>query len=313
MRIQTVLCPVDFGPLSDRHLQLAINVCRRFGARLVVEHNVGASPPYFMGVSWMWSEGHELPDQHQAEEASAHLKRLLDTLPADLSPTGKLSRGPLDTALLIAAEEVEADLIVIGSQGWGGVDHHSVTEELVARASCPVLGVDERSVATAFFSGAGPAPDRPARVLVPLDLGEASLAAVEQAVALSKDFPMKLTFLHVAPARQHATGSEASIERAAKRQADLEGRIRAMLPEGAPEFACISIPGKPCEDIVKMAGQTEADLIVMGGHHAGIFRHLFTPPTSCSVLHESGCPVWFVPIAAQSFEERHHLQDVTAA
>lgn len=304
MRIETILCPVDFTSLSQRHLQLAVSVCRQFGARLVVEHNVGCSPPYFMGVAWMWSEGHEVPDQAEAENAGHRMERLLGELPGELSPTGKLSRGPLDTALLAAAEEVGADLIVMGSQGWGGVDHHSVTEELISRSPCPVLGVNERSVATDLFRSDRPAPDHPARILVPVGYAQDDLEAVNHAVELAHRLAMHLTFLRIAPASQASTGTEASIRRAARRQEELEIHIKNLLPEATPEFVCLSIPGKPGKEIVRMASEVDADLIVMEGHHPGIFRHLLAPPTSCEVLHESACPVWFVPPGAQSEDKR---------
>lgn len=304
MRIETILCPVDFTPLSMNHLRLAVSVCRQFGARLVVEHNVGCSPPYFMGVSWMWSEGHEVPDQAEAEDAGRKMETLLGELPGELQPTGKLSRGPLDTSLLAAAEEVGAGLIVIGSQGWGGVDHRSVTEELISRSPCPVLGVNQRSVETEIFRPGRPAPDHPARILVPVGSGEDDLGAVAHAVELSRRFGMHLTFLGVAPAGQASTGSEASIRRAARRQRELEARIGRLLPQGTAEFACLSIPGRPCREIVRMAEELKSDLIVMEGHHPGIFRHLLAPPTSCSVLHDSACPVWFVPPGVQAGDGR---------
>lgn len=299
MRIETVLCPVDFTPFSQRHLQLAISVCRRFGARLVVEHNVTGSPPYFMGVSWMWTEGHEIPDQGQAEEAGDRLKKLLSELPGDIHPTGKLSRGPLDVALLVAAEEEKADLIVIGCTGPSNVDHHSLTEELIARAPCPVLGVNESSAGTTLFEVGRADREHPARVVVPVDLSEESLFTVKQCLVLAEELGLKMTFLHIAPVKQASTGSEASIRSAARRQAEMEERIEALMPDRSPEHACITIPGQPAGEIVQMASETEADLIVMGGHHAGVFRHLFSKPTSCEVLHACACPVLFIPPRCQ--------------
>ena len=45
MPIHTVLCPTDFSPLSQRAVSLAARICRRFGARLVLEHNLDPRPP----------------------------------------------------------------------------------------------------------------------------------------------------------------------------------------------------------------------------------------------------------------------------
>jgi nucleotide-binding universal stress UspA family protein len=190
---------------------------------------------------------------------------------------------------------VGADLIVIGSRGWGGVDHHSATEVLIARASCPVLGVNERSVETDFFDPARPAPDHAARILVPIGSSPDDLGAVAHAVGLARAFGLHLTFVSIAPRRNPATAG-ATLERTARREEDLERRIREMVPGMAPQFTCIAVPGKPGCEIIRIATEIAADLIVMEGHHGGLFRHLFAPPTSCEVLHESPCPVWYVPV-----------------
>ena len=300
MRIKTVLCPVDFTPLSDRSLQLAVDVCRRFDARLVVEHHTGESLPGPVGVSWMRMEGVTLPERRAAHDPSDCLKKLLEELPGDLARTGRVTHGPLSPSLLQTAKEVKADLIVMGSNGWGGAEHHSVTEELIARAPCPVLGVNEGSVGTDFFATARPAPDHPARVLIPVGFSRYSLRAVEQAVLLAREFAMHLTFLHITSTRERGAGTGSSTDWAARRQAALEERIHALLPDPPPEKTCISFPGKPGREIVRLASEIQADLIVMGGHHAGLFKHLFSPPTSCEVLHECACPVWFVPMPVRS-------------
>jgi len=51
--IKTVLCPVDFSPLSERSVHLATEICRRTGAKLVLEHNLECCPPASLGVGWM--------------------------------------------------------------------------------------------------------------------------------------------------------------------------------------------------------------------------------------------------------------------
>ena len=40
--IRIVVCPVDFSPVTAHQVDLAADVCRAFGARLVLHHNVTA-------------------------------------------------------------------------------------------------------------------------------------------------------------------------------------------------------------------------------------------------------------------------------
>ena len=57
LAIRTVLCPVDFTPATPRQLGLATDLCRAFGARLVLHHNL-AAVPFGAGVTWMWQSEH---------------------------------------------------------------------------------------------------------------------------------------------------------------------------------------------------------------------------------------------------------------
>src|SRR4051812_9098423 len=77
MEIKTVLCPTDFSTLSERELQLAIRICQRFGAKLVVQHNVYSLPSYWMLRSGKWLETPLPYDKEEERQAELRLKKLL--------------------------------------------------------------------------------------------------------------------------------------------------------------------------------------------------------------------------------------------
>ena len=52
LSVRTVLCPVDFSSATPRQVELAVDLCRAFGARLVLHHNV-IEVAIGSGVSWM--------------------------------------------------------------------------------------------------------------------------------------------------------------------------------------------------------------------------------------------------------------------
>ena len=56
--IRIVVCPVDFSPATARQVDLAVDVCRAFGARLVLHHNV-TDVSVGAAVGWMWHAAHE--------------------------------------------------------------------------------------------------------------------------------------------------------------------------------------------------------------------------------------------------------------
>jgi universal stress protein A len=295
MKIRNVLCPVDFSRLSEREMELAVQICRRFGARLVIEHNLDPRPPNYLSVSWMWSEGHGGEQEARVTGAERKLKDLLERLPGDLPREAKLTRGPIDQGLLLLARELPADLIVMGSHGWSTPEHRSLTERVIAGAPCPVLTLTEDCRESDLF---GPETGSEGPVLVPVDFSRHSLGAVRQAFELAGELPWRFGLLYVNSAPSTPEGAEAIREREASVLERARERLRGLVPDrlsGRVDVHAVS--GLPTEEILQMARRLSAGLVVMGTHHKGLLERWFGSSTSCEVLHTSPCPVWFAPRA----------------
>ena len=282
MKIRTVLCPVDFTPLSERAMSLAASVCQCFGARLVLEHNLEPRPPAFLSVSWMWTGDHGLGDQEKARRGEERLRETLARLPKDLSREAKLTRGPVDLGLVELARQLPADLLVMGSHGRSNAAHASVTERILDSAPCPVLTIDEETVDGAFVSLS--AGER-VPVLVPVDLSAHSRATVTDALEMAAGLPLALHLLHVVrpPVEKGDFESDRQLLEAFV-PADRRGQVEFHLRTGAP-----------VDEILKAAKDLGARLILMGCHPKGIVERFFTGATARDVLHRATCPVWFEP------------------
>ena len=137
-RFRTILCPTDFSPTSALAFEYAADLARAFDARLVAMH---AFFPAILGER----ASTELPDEVNALRASAR-KQLDDLRPPDpaLRVERLLREAPDSEAILDAAAEVKADLIVMGTHGRTGFRRlvlGSVAEEVLRKAPCPVLTV----------------------------------------------------------------------------------------------------------------------------------------------------------------------------
>src|SRR5689334_14335911 len=120
IRIRTVLCPIGFDDLDPREVALAVDVCRAFGARLVLHHNLGNAPPG-ASMSWMWQQAH--PNARSTEERAAErLRELLASLPADVRAEAHISAGVAGPAILEMERQVEADLVVMATHGASHLD-----------------------------------------------------------------------------------------------------------------------------------------------------------------------------------------------
>ncbi len=279
--IRTVLCPVDFTAASAREVRAGVEVCRRFGARLLVEHNFDPRPPDYLAVTWMWSEEQEVALREKEKAADAQLRALLAQVPPEVPVEGRLTRGPVDLALLVLARELPADLLVMVSHGAASGGHPSVTERIIVQCPCPVLTLPEEGPVDLRLGNGVELP-----VVVPVDFSEHSLAAVAYATELAASLNVRLRLLHV----------EGHHWSAADRRQEAEERLRALIPENLAESASATVlGGKPVESILEFAAAAHAGLILMGTHRKGAVEKLLTGATACAVLHRSRWPVWFVP------------------
>src|SRR3990172_10268032 len=133
MKLRTVLCPVDFSKVSTKELWLAAQICERFAARLVVQHNIDYIPPIYLANAWMYSETHMYPEEEKEAQAERRLKEILEKLPPSIQFEGKITFGHLDESILHLARELPADLIIMGTHGSSGPEHVSHTDPVLSQ------------------------------------------------------------------------------------------------------------------------------------------------------------------------------------
>ena len=293
MQVRTVLCPVDFSPISLRNLRMAVEVCKRVGARLVIHHNLDVRPPGFLSVSWMWSEDHEAGEEEKAAQVPAQLQELFNLIPKGVEYEAKITRGPLEETLLFVARGLPADLIVMGSHGKSGSEHDSLTEKIIINAPCSVLTIGESYVPEAVFDAEDNAPADELIMLVPVDFTPQGLGVLGAAIDLANDMPHRIEVLHVVP--QTGTGDAAHEEREveAARQ-----RLQRLIPDSLAGQVAVQVKiGGPAETVLAMAKELDALCVIMGAHGKGMLKRFLFGTTTMTILHGAGCPVWFVPEA----------------
>ncbi len=140
--LKRVLVPTDFGETSAAALRYAVELSRRFHARLyllnVPEHpGEAAEAEYPIGLfETMQNAAH---DRLRALLASDDA--------AELHPECAMRIGHPADEIVRYAQEQEVDLIVMGTHGRAGLSRvvlGSVAEKVVRYATCPVLTVNAR-------------------------------------------------------------------------------------------------------------------------------------------------------------------------
>jgi len=281
--IRTVLCSVDFSPATPRQVDVAADLCRAFGARLVLHHNV---PGAGVGaaVGWMWTASHPPPETPQAVDD--HLRLELARAAQGVTTEARVTEGPIARAVLLVGEAVGADVVVLSTHGTTTDDHTSITEEVLHAGQRAVLALhdEDDSRAPRFAATTG---DRQI-VLVPTDLTPDSRGAIDVGVELARRLPIDLHLLHLRHGGPASTSTKSDDD--LRRQmialvpADLESRVRLHLEDG-----------NAARGIVEAATDLSASCIIMGEHTRAPLRRWFTRDTSHAVLHRAPCPVWYVP------------------
>jgi nucleotide-binding universal stress UspA family protein len=142
---KTVVWATDGSESADRALPYAKQLVNGNDGKLVVVH----SKELLLGRAG----GH--PVQVDEDEVEAKIQRQVDQLRAEgVDASFTLTSGPQSHAAHMihdAAENAEADLIVVGTRGHtaiGGLLVGGVTQRLLHLASCPVLAVPAAAAQT---------------------------------------------------------------------------------------------------------------------------------------------------------------------
>jgi len=284
MQMRTILCPIDFSDLSAKELDVAVQVGRAFvGSRLVLHHNRAAIAPA-MARKWDWESTHAA-DGYTEAEAERRMKGVLNGLPSDVRAEGVVSTGPVGMLVLSIAEQLPADLVVLGSHGWSTPDHASVAERVVAQAPCPVLTFNDGTDAAARFrlEGGG----EPIDVVVPTDFSSTAQHAFAYACEMARTLPLRLQLVHVLGAGHGQTVDAVGAA---------EARLAAVVPDDLRHRVTTKVRrGAASQEILAHLEETRPAFTVLGEHARDVIRHMFTRDTTRAVVHGARCPVWVVP------------------
>jgi len=137
--IRTILVALDGSTRAPGVYDAAAEIAERFGATLQPLRAISV-PPEFPAAA-AGSRTDPLP-MHMAEEAAGAIARIVSSVP----PRNVLSRSPIVRAgepwrlIIEVSDEIGADLIVIGSHGYHGLDR------LLGTTAARVANVAHRNV-----------------------------------------------------------------------------------------------------------------------------------------------------------------------
>jgi nucleotide-binding universal stress UspA family protein len=292
-KLTTIVVGTDFSPTASLALERAKEMAREHGARMVLAHAITLQP-FAAGGPELGTLPRDF--EHQVREASMkRLEDLAEEIRGDgIEVEAKVRSGLPATTVIAVAQEVEAELMVIGTRGLSGFKHlilGSAAEEIIRHAPCPVLTV---------HPGDAHALDRLETVLVPTDFSEDALHAAREVVHLFRKQAnsARVILVHsgqlpplVQPILEELSFEPFTIEDlAASAREQLEAQADAIRAAGFAVEIVVRV-GDPAGVITELVSSMGASLVAMGTHgHSGL-KHLVLGSTAERVVQHAGCPV----------------------
>jgi nucleotide-binding universal stress UspA family protein len=281
VRLRTVLHPTDFSDGARRALELAVDLAVEHGATLHLFHAV-------------LLHGIEDPARKTEElDALAETTRLMASRATEVQ--GHEPRIAVETShargvfaaesILARATEIGPDLIVMGTHGRSGLSKllmGSTAEKVLRHATCSVV-----TVRPDIHASRGPFRS----LLVPVDFSESSGRALDAARKMAPDTTLHLHHVVEPIPPIYYSGDVTSM---LALDGGLRNRVEEKLREWSgdhPRARLHITEGSPAAEIVRVAEQIPADLIVMSTRGLTGLEHVLVGSVTERVCRLAKVPV----------------------
>jgi len=298
---RNILFPTDFTLHARSALKYAAAFARSQGGRVVLfSVQAGKVPANLMTMPEhvLETEENQWLRQLRAEVQQLLADPLLDGV--EVEPT--IVEGEPATEIASAVRDYDIDLVTIVTHGRKGLARAlwgSTAEEVIAEAQCPVLIV--RPPQHDFVEHRNSHSEiRLNRLLLATNFRPSSIAATQVARDLAAASDAELHAVYVIGdyfeqiSVMFPEGGHSALSRM---RAEVTERMASFSREGSNKTVTHVVEGRPYAEIVRVAAETEADLIVIGTSvHASLFGGAPVLGSEIErVVRNAPCPVLSVP------------------
>jgi nucleotide-binding universal stress UspA family protein len=279
---KNILVATDFSPASDQAVEYAASLARRYGSAIYLTHVVTL-------------DGYPLISPEYAAMSLEKKRAAVQTQFRDILKSGELSGIPFKTVvkegnLWPTIEEsikmFDIDLVIVGAHGAGAVEKMllgSGAEEIFRKANVPVLTIGPVTPKEPWYEMEFK------NILFATDFGKSAEREAACAFSLAQEHRSRLTLLHVFPDRE-AYGKEALIEM----EHNFYTQLRELVPVASSMHCKVEVRvvfGEPAEQILRIAKESNAELIVMGAKARRSLAGNVPHTKAYRIVCEAHCPV----------------------
>jgi nucleotide-binding universal stress UspA family protein len=299
---RNILFPTDFSLHAHAALKYAAAFAREGGGRVVVLNVQDAQVP--ANLLTLPEFVFEEQQNNWLLQLRAQVKELLaDPLLRGVDADPVLMEGEPPTAIAGAAIDHQIDLITVVTRDRSRLSRAfagSIAEEIVAESPCAVLAI--RPPQRDFVEHrSGLTQIRLNRVLLATNFRPSSVAATQLATSIANQLGAELHAVYVIGdyfEQISAMFPEGGLAALTRLRSYVQERMAHLSRANGPSDTHI-VEGRPYQEIVKLAAQIDADLIVLGtAVHGSLFGSNQVLGSEIErVIRNSPCPVLCVPAA----------------
>ena len=293
LRIKGILAATDFSEQATLALRIAARLTKQFHSRLHVLH-VESPQAYAPGAGTVLQalEALDIKAAHERlHEYAIAIPEVRCTKHEEM-----VLPGPVVEAIYEATETKGIDLVVLGSHGRSGLSKvflGSVAEAAVRGLPCPVLVIGPHCLQPFH---------RLKSILLATDFSSESTPAAKCSISIARETGATLTVAHVVPGHMQKEDllGIAQWQHTAEEMRQLIPR-NSLLPHQV-HFEILT--GIAAEEILALADQKRAGLIVIGTNESAAFADHAGRATLSSVIRGAHCPVLGVHNRRSAARER---------
>lgn len=300
---RNILFPTDFSAHSHAGLKYAAGFARDANGRVLLLNVQDATVP--ANLLTLPANVFEAQENQWLLDLRAKAQELIaDPLLAGVKVEPMFVEGDPAEQIARVAFEHEVDLITVVTRGrtrlsraFGG----SIAEEIIVEAPCPALAI--RPPQRDFVEhGGGQTQIRLNRVLLATNFRPSSTAATQLATNISNHLGAELHAVYVIGdyleqiSVMFPEGGLVALTRLRSHVQERMGQLSRSIGSRASTYIA---EGRPYQEIVKLAADVDADLIVMGAAvHGSLFGSSQVLGSEIErVIRNAPCPVLCVPAA----------------
>jgi nucleotide-binding universal stress UspA family protein len=278
--LKNILFATDFSQAADAAAPIAIQIARRYGAKVYGVH-VNRFDDYTVAAPNAWAAIAEAAEK-ETKEDTGRLNEQLQGIEHEVV----IGEGNLWEVLSNVIQQKEIDLVVVGTRGRTGLGKTllgSVAEQILRQSPCPVLTVGPH---------VNPWSDEYVKmreILYATDLATDTPIAAPYAISLAQENQAHLVLLHVIEDTKAGDLVDSPEVVTVK-----ERKLQQLVTEQAGlwcEPSYIVEQGPAAEKILDVAKRRPTDLIVLGARPAkGLATHM-NIGTVHKVVSQAKCPV----------------------